>query len=129
VETGLAEEARAQYDGHDQVGAFLVYYVCSPDDAAQVARVVDEQIDELVKTLTADDLDRIKSKIATAATLQGELPAGRMHRLGRLWTTTGEYRSLEEELERINAVTLDDLRGVYAEFPFRPRVNGHLHPA
>jgi predicted Zn-dependent peptidase len=111
------------------VGAFLVYYVCSPDDAAQVARVVDEQIDELVKTLTADDLDRIKSKIATAATLQGELPAGRMHRLGRLWTTTGEYRSLEEELERINAVTLDDLRGVYAEFPFRPRVNGHLHPA
>jgi predicted Zn-dependent peptidase len=129
VETGLAEEARAQYDGHDQVGAFLVYSVCSPDDAAQVARVVDEQIDGLVKTLTADDLDRIKSKIATGVTLQGELPAGRMHRLGRLWTTTGEYRSLEEELERINAVTLDDLRAVYAEFPFRPRVNGHLDPA
>ncbi|MHC4590827.1 MAG: M16 family metallopeptidase [Planctomycetota bacterium] len=35
VETGLAEEARAQYDGHDQVGAFLIYYVCSPDDAAK----------------------------------------------------------------------------------------------
>ncbi|MHC4101376.1 MAG: M16 family metallopeptidase, partial [Planctomycetota bacterium] len=129
VETGLAEEARAQYDGHDQVGAFLVYYVCSPDDADKVARVVDEQIDELVKTLAADDLDRIKSKIATAVTLQGELPAGRMHRLGRLWTSTGEYRSLEEELDRINAVTLDDLRDVYAEFPFRPRVNGHLRPA
>jgi predicted Zn-dependent peptidase len=129
VETGLAEEARAQYDGHDQVGAFLVYYVCSPEDAPRVARVVDEQIDELPGTLTADDLDRIKSKIATAATLQGELPAGRMHRLGRLWTATGEYRSLDEELDRINAVTLDDLRAVYAEFPFRPRVNGHLHPA
>ena len=129
VETGLAEEARAQYDGHDQVGSFLVYYVCSPDDAAQVARVVDEQIDELARTLTADDLDRIKSKIATAATLQGELPAGRMHRLARLWTSIGEYRSLEEELERINAVTVDDLRAVYEEFPFRPRVNGHLRPA
>ena len=32
---------------------------------------------------------------------QGELPAGRMHRLGRLWTYLGEYRSLDEELERI----------------------------
>jgi predicted Zn-dependent peptidase len=129
VETGLAEEARAQYDGHDQVGAFLVYYVCSPDDADRVAHAVDEQIGELVGSLTADDLDRIKSKIATAATLQGELPAGRMHRLGRLWTSTGEYRSLEEELERINAVTLDDLRAVHQEFPFRPRVDGHLRPA
>jgi predicted Zn-dependent peptidase len=129
VETGLAEEARAQYDGHDQVGSFLVYYACSPDDAARVGPVVDDQIDRLVASLTADDLDRVKSKIATAATLQGELPAGRMHRLGRLWTYTGEYRSLEQELEHINAVTLDDLRAVYRAFPFRPRVNGNLRPA
>ncbi|MHC4209803.1 MAG: M16 family metallopeptidase [Planctomycetota bacterium] len=128
VETGLAEEARAQYDGHDQVGAFLIYYVCSPDDAAKAGQVVDDQIGRLVESLTADDLDRVKSKIATAATLQGELPAGRMHRLGRLWTFTGEYRSLEQELERINAVTLDDLRAVYGEFPFRPTVHGHLRP-
>jgi predicted Zn-dependent peptidase len=129
VETGLAEEARAQYDGHDRVGAFLVYYVCAPEDASTVARVVEEQIAGLIESLTGDDLDRIKSKIATAATLQGELPAGRMHRLGRLWTYTGEYRSLDEELERINAITLDDVRAIAAEFPFRPRVNGHLRPA
>ena len=25
VETGLVEEARAQYDGHDRLGSFLVY--------------------------------------------------------------------------------------------------------
>jgi predicted Zn-dependent peptidase len=128
VETGLAEEARAQYDGHDGVGAFLVYFACSPDDAGKVGQVVGEQIDALGDSLTEDDLTRVKSKIATAATLQGELPAGRMHRLGRLWTYTGEYRSLEKEIERINAVTLEDLRAVYREFPFRPRVTGHLRP-
>jgi predicted Zn-dependent peptidase len=129
VETGLAEEARAQYDGHDGLGTFLVYYVCAPDDAPKVAGVIGEEIDRLVGTLTADDLEKVKSKIATAATLQGELPAGRMHRLGRLWTYTGEYRSLDEELQRINAVTVDDLRAVCEEFPFRPRVTGHLRPA
>lgn len=128
VETGLAEEARAQYDGHDAVGAFLMYYVCSPEDAEQVERTVAEQVDALVESLDPDDVARVRSKIATVATLQGELPAGRMHRLGRLWTYMGQYRSLEEELERINAVTLDDLRSVYKEFPFRPRVIGQLEP-
>jgi predicted Zn-dependent peptidase len=129
VESGLADEARAQYDGRDGVGTFLVYYVCPPEDAEQVARVVDQQISELVGSLTADDLERVRNKIATAATLQGELPAGRMHRLGRLWTYLGEYRSLEEELARINAVTLDDLRTIWNAFPFHPRVNASLRPA
>ena len=57
-----------------------------------------------------DDLVRVRSRVATAATLHAELPAGRMRRLGRLWTYTGEYRTLATELERINAVTLDELR-------------------
>ncbi|MHC4414230.1 MAG: M16 family metallopeptidase [Planctomycetota bacterium] len=113
VETGLAEEVRAQYEGHDGVGEFIVYWTCSADEADTVQRVVYEQIDELVNSLTEEDLGRIRSKVATAATLQGELPAGRMQRLGRLWTYLDGYRSLEEELRRINAVTLDDLQAVY----------------
>jgi len=129
IETGIAEEARAQYDGHDGIGTFAVYYVCSPDNAAQVEHVIATQIDELLETVTEDDLDRIRSKIATSATLQGELPAGRMHRLGRLWTYTGEYLSLDEELDRINAVTLRDVAAVGRDFPFQPRVSGHLRPA
>ncbi len=129
VETGLAEEARAQYDGHDGVGGFLVYYVCSPDSAAEVDRVIAARIDELPDTVTDDDLDRIRSKVATSATLQGELPAGRMQRLGRLRTYTAENWSLDEELDRINAVTLDDVVAIARDFPFRPRVTGHLRPA
>ena len=129
VETGLAEEVRAQYDGHDGVGCFLVYYVCSPESAAEVDRVIAACIDELPDSVTDDDLDRIRSKVATSATLQGELPAGRMQRLGRLWTYTAEYWSLDEELDRINAVTLDDVVALARDFPFRPRVTGHLRPS
>ncbi len=128
VETGLVEEARAQYDGHDRIGSFLVYYTCSPEDTEAVDRVIAGQIDELLESVTEDDLDRIRSKIATSATLQGELPAGRMQRLGRLWTYTGEYRSLDEDLDRINAVTLDDVVAVGRAYPFEPRVTGHLRP-
>jgi predicted Zn-dependent peptidase len=51
-----------------------------------------------------------------------------MHRLGKLWPYLGAYMSLEEELDAINRVTLDDLRGVARAFPFRPRTVGRLLP-
>jgi predicted Zn-dependent peptidase len=129
IETGLAEEAQAQYDGRDGVGEVLVYASCSPENADVVEVTAREQMDKLIESITEDDLLRVRSKIATAATLHGELPAGRMKRLGRVWTYSGDYRSLQQELDRINAVTLDELRAVHETFPFQPVVVGHLTKA
>jgi len=129
VDSGLAEEAQAQYDGRDGTGDALVFCLCDPIDAEQVHAIALEQMNGLADSLTEDDLVRARSKIATAVTLHGELPAGRMKRLGRQWTYDGEYRSLEEELANINAVTLDDLRGVSADYPLKPMVTATLAPA
>ena len=129
IETGLAEEAQAHFDARDGLGDYIVYCSCSPKDGEEVEKVVRREMDALADSLTEDDLLRVRSKIATGATLAGELPAGRMRRLGHLWTYLGEYRSLEEELERINAVTLDDLRAVHEAFPIQPLVTGRLTPA
>jgi predicted Zn-dependent peptidase len=128
IETGLAEEAAAQYDGHDGLGNHLVYAVCSPEQAQEVEQALCQEIDKLCDSLTQDDLERTRSKVATAVTLAGELPSGRMRRLGRLTTYGLTYRTLEEELERINAVTLDDLRQTYDAFPMQPIVTGRLAP-
>lgn len=128
VEPGLADEAQAQYDGRDGLGEYLAFCTCSPENASEVQRVVIEQMNQLMDSLTANDLERIKSRIATAATLHSELPAGRMRRLGRGWLYHGEYRSLESEIARINAVTLDELRKVHAEFPITAVTTGHLTP-
>ena len=128
VEPGLADEAQAQFDGRDHAGECIVFASCSPESAEEVEGVILKEIDGLVASLTEDDLLRVRSKIATAATMHGELPAGRMTRLGRMWLTQGEYKPLEEELARINAVTMDDLRAVAAAFPMRPWVTGGLSP-
>ncbi len=128
VEPGLAEEAQAQYDGRDGLGDTLVYCSCAPGDAEQVKQTILHEIDNLIESLDEDDLVRVRSKVATGATLQSELPAGRMKRLGRVWTYAGEYRSLDSELEKINAVTLDDLRAAAEAFPLKPVVIGHLTP-
>ena len=128
IETGLAEEAQSQYDGRDGVGESLLFAVCSPQDSRKVEEIMLREAKTLPDSLTEDDLVRVRSKVATAATLHSELPAGRMRRLGRVWTYSGEYRTLESELERINAVTLDELREVAAEFPLRPSVIARLTP-
>jgi len=87
-----------------------------------------QELETLVGSLTEDDLEKLRNKAMTSATLAGERPSGRMQRLGRVWTYLGEYVSLEEELARMNAVTLDDLRRMYDRFPFQPRTVGRMLP-
>jgi predicted Zn-dependent peptidase len=126
VDTGLADEAQSQYDGRDGLGEHLVFCSCDDARAEQVEQVARQEMTNLPDALTDDDLERVRSKIATGVTLSAELPAGRMRRLGRMWTYMGRYSSLEDELRKINAVTLDDLRAVYEAFPMQPMVVGHL---
>jgi predicted Zn-dependent peptidase len=128
VDTGLADEAQAHYDGRDGLGEYLIHCTCAPDRAETVEAIATEEIEKLVESLTDDDLLRVCSRAATSATLHGELPSGRMRRLGRVWTYTGRHLSLEDELERLRAVTLDEMRSVASEFAPRPVVVGRLHP-
>ncbi len=129
VDPGLADEASVSYDPHDHAGNYLVYASCDPERADEVWAVVEDELASVVANVTADDLERIRNKAATGATIAGERPGGRMQRLGRLWTYLREYRSLEEELATINAVTLDDIRAVYEAFPMNPRAFGRVIPA
>jgi predicted Zn-dependent peptidase len=128
VEPGLADEAVAEYDGRDRTGQLLLFACCPPNEGGKVEAILRREAADLVDSLTEDDLVRVRSRAATAATLHGELPSGRMRRLGRVWTYMGEYRSLEAELERIGRVTLDELRAVAESFPCEPLVVGRLRP-
>lgn len=128
VEEGIAEEAQAAFDPRDGCGDFYVYASGDPANAATIEATINHEIDNLIESLEESDLERLRNKLATAVTLAGERPAGRMQRLGRLWTYQAKYQTLEEELERINAVTLDDLLAVWSQYPFAPRTTGRLLP-
>ena len=129
VETGLAEEAQAAYDGHDGIGDYYVYASGDPERLDEIATAIDKELDGLIDSITDDDLERLRNKIATGAALGGERPGDRMQRLGRVWTTLGKRIPLEEEVDRINRVTLDEIRKMYVDFPIRPITRGRLVPA
>ncbi len=129
VDPGLADEASMSFDPHDHEGNFLVYASCDPERADEVWSLIELELSSIRTSVTDADLERIRNKAATAATVAGERPGGRMQRLGRLWTYLGEYKSLEDELEAINGVTLDDIHAVYDAFPLKPRAYGRMMPA
>jgi predicted Zn-dependent peptidase len=129
IEPGLAEEASAQYDGRDGVGEFLVSAVCDPKDAADVEKTCRRELARVAADLGDDELLRARSKIATNVTLAGERPAGRMNRLGTIFAYRGDYCPLEDELARIEAVTVDALRRYIADWPLEPRMCARLKPA
>ena len=74
----------------------------------------------VVDTLTSDDIAKVVAKAGTAAAVASERPAGRMQRLGSMLITSGQYVSLEEELEAIESLTIKNLQEVAEAFPWDP---------
>jgi predicted Zn-dependent peptidase len=128
VETGLAEEASASYDGHDQAGDSTLFAVCDPQKVDEIEAVLRRELAALLDSLTEDDLLRARSRIATGAAAASERPNGRMFRLGTLWGYRADYIPLDDEVERISQVTLDDLRALCAAFPLDPMVRVVVMP-
>ena len=122
VETGLAEEASASYDGHDSAGDLTLFAVCDPEKVGDIEAVLRRELAALLDSLTEDDLLRARSRIATGAAAASERPNGRMFRLGTLWGYRADYIPLEDEVERISRVSLEDLRALCAAFPLEPMV-------
>ena len=126
VEPGLAEEATCNYEGRDGLGEYLILSACPEEAVDQVKAKLLEEMRRLPGSLDAAELERAKARVATEVALAGERPAGRMTRLGSLWAYGIPYASLEEEMRRIERVTVDDLRKVLADFPLEPVVTGTL---
>ncbi len=128
VDPGLADEADFSYYPQDQLGSFIAFASCDPDRASQVEEILLGELDGFANQIAPDELERAKNKLATLATLQDEDPGGRMRTLGMQWAYLGQYLPLEEEMRRIMAVSVDDLRSLLADPPFQPRTVVRLVP-
>jgi predicted Zn-dependent peptidase len=56
------------------------------------------------------------------------VPIGRMRSIGNQWMYNKEYRSLERDMETLNAVTTQSLKDLMREFPFDPMTIVSLGP-
>jgi predicted Zn-dependent peptidase len=129
VEPGLADEADFSFYPHDRTGSFLVYASCDPERARQVEEILLAELQKVVKEgLTEEEVARSKTKIESATVLQGESTLGRMRGLASRWTYNREYRSLEEDLAKLESITREDLVAVAAATAFSPMTITTLGP-
>ncbi len=129
IEPGLADEAQASFSAHDGHGDYVLFATADPDRLDTVWDKAKEQLDRVAQTATTQDLERLRNKLATSATIGAERPGDRMHRLGANWLYLNDYIPIEDELARIGRVTLDSIRQTVRDFPLAPTTIGRLLPA
>jgi predicted Zn-dependent peptidase len=118
IDPGLAESCSLHHFEFVGAGAFLTYMSCDPENAAENLRVVRKVYQQAeAEEFTAAELAQAKSKISSRIVLGSERPRSRLFSVGTNWTHRGAYRSVTEDLDSIDAVTLDSVAAVLAKYP------------
>jgi predicted Zn-dependent peptidase len=117
VDNALADTAMIQCESMDGTGAFYSYIRCSSENVAKVHQVVKEIFEELNKDgVTEDELLKARNKILSSLVLRSESPMGRLVGLGFNWTYLQQYRTVEQDIEDIKAITVEDVNALIKEF-------------
>ncbi|MFC1603462.1 M16 family metallopeptidase [Planctomycetota bacterium] len=117
VDKALAEAASMQFGAMDGTGAFCSYIRCSNDNVTKVLDIVRGVFDDIEKNgVTEDELRTAKNKILSALVIKNELPMRRLVDLGFNWTYLQEYRTIEDDVSAIKAVTVDDIHSLIEQF-------------
>lgn len=126
---GLAYSVFSSASAFSDTGAWSIYAGTLPEHREEVEELVARELDRLATGgITADELDIALGYLAGSYEMGLEDSAARMSRIGGQLTLLGELRSVEEQIDRWNSVTLDDVRRVIERVYATPVVTVALGP-
>jgi predicted Zn-dependent peptidase len=97
-------------------GSFSVYAGCSPKRVPEVLRLIRAELARVAaEGLTAEEVVRARGQLKGGMVLGLEDTGSRMSRLGKSELSFGEYLSVREVLDRLDAVSEDEVREVGAD--------------
>jgi predicted Zn-dependent peptidase len=104
---------QALYSGTGEVGLYLG---TRPENVGRALRVVGDELERFRdEPATPDELQRSKENVKGRVALSLESTTSRMNRLGSSVLADMPLLDIDEIVERIDAVTLDDVRGLARE--------------
>jgi predicted Zn-dependent peptidase len=114
-ERGLAYSVYSWASTYDDSGSAGIYAGTAPARAAELLEVVDDEVAKLVASgVTENELGVAKGFIEGSLVLGLEDSASRMARLGRSLMARNEIVTVDDQLARIRAITVDDVGAVAA---------------
>jgi len=118
VETGIAESADLSFNDYDGSGVWMTYACFPAENRDQVEQRIGSIFEEFNRTgPTEIELETARNKIASRIVLSSERPMGRLSPLSNNWIYQNEYRSVRDDLDTLNALTLDDIRTLLNRYP------------
>ncbi|WP_245598548.1 M16 family metallopeptidase [Glycomyces arizonensis] len=128
-ERGLAYTVSSSTSYFGATGSFSVYAGCAPDNAREVRDLVAAELGRVVNEgITEEELHRGKKMYQVGVLLALEDSGSRMDWLGRDELLYGELMSVEEDLARNDAVTMDAVRAVAADILSQPMTTAAVGP-
>jgi predicted Zn-dependent peptidase len=129
VDPGHAETAQLGYYDFDGSGAWMTYLCGDPDEtAANRERIRRIYADVNAQGITETELAQAKSKFASRIVLAGERPRGRRSALGENWLYRHTYRSVEDDLRTIAAITRAEIRELLDAYPLIETTTAAIGP-
>jgi predicted Zn-dependent peptidase len=126
---GLAYSVYSAQASYSDAGAFSVYAGCAPERLDEVASVVRGILHEVASGgLTPAEVARAQGNLRGGLVLGLEDTASRMNRLGRSEIDHGRQRTIAESLDRIAAVTPEQVRELARELLSTPLVAAVVGP-
>jgi predicted Zn-dependent peptidase len=129
VDPGLADSADCSFHEYEGTGSFYTSFSCEPGRARENLALVRKVLSEVQRDgITEAELQQAKSKILSRVVRGSERPMGRMQAIGMAWTYLKQYRSVDDELQAFEAVTLQSVREVLEKYPIERTTTLALGP-
>jgi predicted Zn-dependent peptidase len=128
VDNAIAEDADFGFYPHDGCGSFYFALTTEPKRTTKALKIARAELERVKTDLTDEEVERAKNKITSAIVLEGELPMGRMRSMAGNWVYNKEYRSLEQDMETLLAVSPESLRELMQDFGWSPTTIVTLGP-
>jgi predicted Zn-dependent peptidase len=110
---GLAYSIYSADHMYLETGSFTVYAGTQGSNAAEVMKIVRDEAGKVAGgELTEEEVERAKGHVRGGLVLSMDDPGGRMSRLGRSELVHGEVLTVDELLEKVDAVTVADVERV-----------------
>ncbi|MFI6158078.1 M16 family metallopeptidase [Kitasatospora sp. NPDC051170] len=110
---GLAYSVYSYSSSYADSGLFGIYAGCQPKRVEEVLRICREELAKVVADgITEEELHRAIGQISGSTVLGMEDTGSLMNRIGKAELSYGHHLSVDAMLERIAAVTLEDVHAV-----------------
>ncbi len=119
---GLAESAGAGIWAMEGTGIIIMEANSTPEEAPHVLKLLRAELGSLLEDgVHEDELRRAKDKLISNLVLSSESTFVRMRTLASDWVTEGRLLSVDEEVERVEKVTAEDVIRTLRRFPMREK--------